>query len=96
MSKSSNSSQWKITTLKNDDGFVMKVNYDGSKNIVNSIKDKNYKKVVYISSVDSLSKSNEKIITEQERYDPKNVVGIYGKSKCFANNYFLRGYYVRS
>ena len=79
----------KITTLKNDDGFVMKVNYDGSKNIVNSIKDKNYKKVVYISSVDSLSKSNEKIITEQERYDPKNVVGIYGKSKCFANNYFL-------
>ena len=80
----------KITTLKKHDEMVMKINYEGSKNIVDFAKKINFKKVIYISSVDSLAlvKGHDEII-EQDYYHLDNVIGIYGKSKVLANNYFL-------
>ncbi len=80
----------KITTLKKHDSAVMKINYEGSKNIVDCAKNIDFKKIIYISSVDSLSivKDNNEIL-EQNYYFPDKVAGIYGKSKALANNYFL-------
>ena len=79
----------KITTLKSGDESVIKINYEGSKNIVDAVKNNNFTKVVYISSVDALTINDTGVILEQDIYDKDKVVGIYGKSKCLANNYFL-------
>ena len=78
----------KITTLKKGDPMVTKINFEGTKNIVDCSKDKGFQKIIYISSVDSLKYRKDKaIIHEQETYKEEDTVGIYGKSKVLASNY---------
>ena len=81
----------RVTTLKNHDPLTMDINFNGTKNIVdasNSIG--GFKKMVYVSSVDSLPRRKDKEeIKEVETYDISQVEGIYSKSKVLANNYIL-------
>lgn len=81
----------KISTFKRNDKSTMQINYDGTKNIVDSMNQiGDFKKLVYISSVDSmplLPKDQE--INEVGYYDINKVNGIYGKSKALSNNYIL-------
>lgn len=81
----------RISTLKRSDSLTMDINYEGTKNMVdiaNEIGD--FKKFIYISSVDSLPKvEHGKEITEISYYDETKVEGVYSKSKALANNYIL-------
>ena len=78
----------KITTLKKGDPSVMKINVEGSKNIVDEVKNKNFKKVVYISSVDSMKyRKGKDPVVEQKEYIEDETFGQYGKSKAIASNY---------
>ncbi|MGD1815488.1 MAG: NAD-dependent epimerase/dehydratase family protein [Pleomorphochaeta sp.] len=66
------------------------VNVNGTKNIVKRCLKHNVKKLVHISStgaIPELPKKNE--IVEIDSFNPKKVVGHYGKSKALATQYVI-------
>lgn len=71
-----------ISVYKHRDPLVTKTNVDGTKNVIDSCLNKNFKKVIYVSSVDSLpkAKGNEPI-SEPDGFDIKKVDGVYSKTK---------------
>ena len=81
----------RITTIKKHDNLTMDINYTGTKNIVDvAIDVGGFKKLIYISSVDSMPlKKEEGLIEEVSYYDINRVEGVYSKSKVLANNYIL-------
>lgn len=83
----------RISIFKKGDSLTTKINYEGTKIMVDSSIKNNIDKFIYISSVDSLSrmKGNEEI-SEQDYYDTNQVEGVYSKSKVLANNYVLDAY----
>lgn len=61
---------------------VMEVNYNGTKNIVDKVLEKNAK-LVYVSSVHAITeRPNRGKITEIYDFDENKVVGLYAKSKA--------------
>ena len=61
---------------------VMEVNYNGTKNIIDKVLEKNAK-MVYVSSVHAITeKPNKELITEIKDFDENKVVGLYAKSKA--------------
>ena len=61
---------------------VMEVNYNGTKNIVDKVLEKNAK-MVYVSSVHAITeKLNREQITEIKDFDENKVTGLYAKSKA--------------
>ena len=79
-----------ISVYKHRDPLVTKINVDGTKNVIDSCLNKNFKKVIYVSSVDSLPKAKgNDPISEPDSFDIKKVDGVYSKSKVLANNYVL-------
>ena len=61
---------------------VMEVNYNGTKNIIDKVLEKNAK-MVYVSSVHAITeKPNGKKISEITNFDENKVVGLYAKSKA--------------
>lgn len=81
----------KISTLKNHDPLTMDINYEGTKNIIDTaLEIGDFKKFIYISSVDSLPIHQAgELIKEVDHYNIENVPGVYGKSKALANQYIL-------
>ena len=83
----------KISVYKKGDPITTKINYEGTKNVVESALKNGHDKFIYISSVDSLNKSKgHEPIYEQDRYDINKVDGVYSKSKALANNYVIDAY----
>ena len=80
----------RISVYKTGDPLTMDINVDGTKIVTDLAKELGFKKMLYISSVDSISRriGNEPIY-EQERYDEHKVIGVYSKSKAISNNYVL-------
>ena len=61
---------------------VIEVNYNGTKNIVDKVLEKNAK-MVYVSSVHAITeKPNGEKITEITDFDENKVTGLYAKSKA--------------
>lgn len=61
---------------------VMEVNYNGTKNVLDKVIEKNAK-MVYVSSVHAITeKENNEKMTEIYDFDPNKVVGQYAKSKA--------------
>lgn len=61
---------------------VMEVNYNGTKNIVDKVLEKNAK-LVYVSSVHAITeKPNGEKMSEITEFDENKVVGLYAKSKA--------------
>ncbi len=61
---------------------VMEVNYNGTKNIIDKVLEKNAK-LVYVSSVHAITeKPNGEKMTEIKDFDENKVVGLYAKSKA--------------
>ena len=61
---------------------VMEVNYNGTKNIIDKVLEKNAK-MVYVSSVHAITeKPNEEKMSEITDFDEDKVVGLYAKSKA--------------
>ncbi|MCR4911652.1 MAG: NAD-dependent epimerase/dehydratase family protein [Bacilli bacterium] len=80
----------KISVYKKGDPLTTKINYEGTKIVVDSALRNGCDKFVYVSSVDSLNKSKgDTPIYEQDYYEIDKVDGVYSKSKVLANNYVL-------
>ena len=83
----------KISVYKRNDKPTMTINVDGTRNVIDSVIDKDFKKVIFVSSVDSIPrrKGNDEVC-EPDIYDTDKVVGVYSKSKVIANNIVLDAY----
>ena len=80
----------RISVYKRNDQFTLDVNVEGTRNIIESCLDKDFKKVIYVSSVDSLPRRKDKEpIYEPQKYSLDKVEGVYSKSKVLANNIVL-------
>ena len=81
----------RITTFKNNDPLTTAINVGGTKNMVDeAIKLGGFDTLIYVSSVDAVSKRNDDaIIYEPDTYVPDEVEGVYSKSKAQANNIVL-------
>lgn len=69
---------------------LWKVNFEGTKNVVEACKKCGVRKLVYVSSVDAipvLSETEE--IVEIRHFDPSDIEGDYGKTKAAASQYVL-------
>ena len=81
----------KITTLKKGDDSVIKINFGGTKQIVDVYNTLNFNKMIYISSVDALDevKGNAPIV-EQSEYHLDLAPSIYSQSKIMSSNYIMQ------
>lgn len=88
----------KVSTLKNGDPLTVKINFEGTKNIVDVINEiGEFKKLVYVSSVDSMPRSTiSGDVFEIDSYNPNEVEGVFAKSKALANNYILENCKIKS
>ncbi len=72
------------------DELVWKVNYDGTKKVVEACKVCGVKTLVFVSSVDCVPVSDDMpVITEPTSFNPDNIDGAYGKSKAAATQFVL-------
>lgn len=80
----------KISVYKKNDPLTTEINVVGTRNVINACINKGFKKVVYVSSVDSVPKrKGNDVIYEPEEYDINKVDGVYSKSKVQANDIVL-------
>ena len=80
----------KISVYKKNDPLTTEINVVGTRNVIDACINKGFKKVVYVSSVDSVPKrKGNDVIYEPEEYDINKVDGVYSKSKVQANNIVL-------
>jgi len=79
-------------TKKNHD-LLMRVNFEGTENIVNLSLDFGIKKLVHVSSIASLGKSGKdgEVVTEATPWDRKNLTSNYAISKFLAEREVWRG-----
>lgn len=71
---------------------MMRVNIDGTANVVNAALNAGVKKLVHVSSVAALGKKQEeKEITEEAKWTEENNNSAYGRSKFFAELEVWRG-----
>ncbi|MEO6168334.1 MAG: NAD-dependent epimerase/dehydratase family protein, partial [Chitinophagales bacterium] len=71
---------------------LMKVNVEGTANIVNVALEKNIRKMVYVSSVAAIGRAlNEVNVTEATEWDENGVHSNYGISKFLAEREVWRG-----
>ena len=80
----------RISVYKRNDPLTTDINVEGTRNVIESCLNKNFKKVIYVSSVDALPrrKGNDPIY-EPNHYDFNEVEGVYSKSKALANEIVL-------
>ena len=72
------------------DALVWKVNYEGTKNVVDACKAAGVKNLVFVSSVDAVpALSGHTLMTEPARFDPDAVPDAYAKSKAAASQYVI-------
>ncbi|MDD4989594.1 MAG: NAD-dependent epimerase/dehydratase family protein, partial [Candidatus Pacebacteria bacterium] len=68
----------------------MKVNVQGTKNVVDACLKNGIKRLVYTSSVHAMPElAKGETMTEIESFDPNKVKGLYGKSKAIATEYVM-------
>lgn len=70
------------------DDMVWKVNFEGTKNVVEACKKCNVRRLVYASSVDAYYPlPDNQLMTEKESFNPDELDGTYAKTKASATNY---------
>ena len=70
------------------DDMVWKVNYEGTKNVVEACKKCGVRRLVYASSVDAYQPlPNNQLMVEKETFQPDELDGTYAKTKASATNY---------
>jgi nucleoside-diphosphate-sugar epimerase len=71
---------------------LLKINVEGTSNVINSCIDANVKKLLHVSSVAALGKAtNGEAITENENHTENSRTSVYGKSKHLAELEVWRG-----
>lgn len=77
------------TASKNAD--ILKVNVEGTKNVISMCKEYGIVKFIYISSVHAIpEKPSGEYTTEVKEFSPFRVEGMYGKTKAQATAYVLK------
>lgn len=77
------------------DDMVWKVNFEGTKNVVEACKKCGVRRLVYASSVDAYQPlPNNQLMVEKETFRPDELDGTYAKTKASATNYVFEN--VRS
>lgn len=70
------------------DDMVWKVNFEGTKNVVEACKKCGVRRLVYASSVDAYQPlPNNQLMVEKETFQPDELDGTYAKTKASATNY---------
>ena len=76
----------KISLIPNEDDIVRRVNYIGTKNVIEACKICKVKKLVYMSSVHALQEPPDGIVIDESYpFDPDNNRGEYDRSKAMAS-----------
>lgn len=71
--------------------LVLDVNVDGTKNVVDMCRENQVTRLIYVSSVHAIKeKSKGEVVTEVKNFNPKDVVGLYAKTKSEATAYVLK------
>lgn len=73
-----------ISIMPGSNGFVHKVNVDGTRNVLRAAKETGIQKLVYTSSIHAIKRVEEGVIDEALPYDPDNPYGAYDRSKAQA------------
>ncbi len=69
---------------------LMRVNVEGTKNVVNACVENKIRRLVYTSSVHAIPELKKGYtMIEVDEFDPDTVRGLYGKSKAIATDYVL-------
>lgn len=77
-----------INISSRDIDKMYRVNFQGTKNIVDVCMKKNVSKLIYTSSVHAITPAKNNLIMKEPReIDEKQIVGDYGKSKAMATKY---------
>lgn len=82
-----------ISYAKKNHNALIRVNVEGTENIVNLSLDFNIKKLVHVSSIAALGKSGKsgEVVTEATPWDRKNLTSDYSISKFLAEREVWRG-----
>ena len=81
-----------VSFNKKDKGLMMKVNVEGTSNIVNVALENNIRKFCYVSSIASLGRiDNDGIIDENTHWKATGKNSLYAVSKYYAENEVWRG-----
>lgn len=79
-----------ISINSKSDARVLRVNVDGTKNVVDACRRNGAKRMVYISSVHAIpEKPRGEIMPEITDFSPESVVGCYAKTKAMATKLVL-------
>ena len=74
-----------VSIASNIEPVLMKVNVDGSNNVIRSCIKHAVKRLVYVSSVHAIAElPYGKTMKETDSFDPDTVVGGYAKTKAIA------------
>ncbi len=68
---------------------IMRINYEGTKLVVDVCLKNRAGKLVYVSSVDCFLKEKAGVVTEPEKFFPEKQKSAYAKSKALATEYVL-------
>ncbi len=85
----------KISLFGSHDRGAMEINYEATKKLVDIALEKNFARFLFVSSVDALVQGKNAPCFAPDEYQPKQVVGIYGKSKALASQYILDAYHEK-
>lgn len=81
-----------VSTLWSYDRLVYNVNVRGTQNVVNQCIKSKVKKLVHISSVHAIPElPKSHTMTEITEFDPRNIIGFYGKTKAEASQIVMDG-----
>jgi nucleoside-diphosphate-sugar epimerase len=80
-----------ISFLPGDYERLMKVNVEGTANVVNAMADAGVNRIVYVSSIAAIGGSPGKVITEDTKWEKNPYNTRYGLSKMLAEREIWRG-----
>ncbi|MFA7406370.1 MAG: SDR family oxidoreductase [Anaerolineaceae bacterium] len=75
-----------VSITKDQEDLVRKVNVDGTRNVIDAVKDARVRKLVYTSSIHALERPPIGTpVNEALNFDPENAAGVYDRTKAEAS-----------
>ena len=80
----------RVAVSTRGDPLTTKINYEGTKNIIDEAFKHLFDRIVYVSSVDALTPQKEGVVYAPTGFEPEKCLSVYGKSKALASAYCLK------
>jgi dihydroflavonol-4-reductase len=75
-----------VSITKDQEELVRKVNVDGTRNVIEAVKDARVRRLVYTSSIHALERPPIGTpVNEELNFDPENAAGVYDQTKAEAS-----------